>query len=389
MRSKTITRIPMGNCIEKRRKAMQIDDEIECDHQEMEEKQQIDLHQTEIEISTHQENEETSSSKCSFRNESSEQLIDEEDISLDLFDIGKEIGKGSYGIVRLVKKRKTSEVFAMKTLNKRYLEEQNELIHTQNEIEAMKKMRNPFVVHLEYVFEDPVEFNIIMNYASGGDLFDLLDERIEFDEQSTRLIAAELSVALDYIHSQGYVHRDIKPENILFDAEGHVVVSDFGLCRKIDRDEKLKSICGTAAYLSPEMVYGYLYDCKVDWWGLGVIIFEMLYGYHPFFDYENKNPNHVYSNIVNYEPDYFNCTFSVQAIYFIVGLLKKEDYLRWGSKEVFESNWFKGIDFTKVRNRQIQPLWIKKRKNKVNTTQLLNEHDFDWCHSNVNNKNEE
>ena len=117
-----------------------------------------------------------------------------------------------------------------------------------------------------------------MDYVNGGELFYHLRKKIRFSEKETKFFAAELILALDHLHSMGFIYRDIKPENILLDSDGHLKITDFGLSKALEQNEQTNTLCGTAQYLAPEVILRKSYDKMVDWWGLGILIHEMAVG---------------------------------------------------------------------------------------------------------------
>ncbi len=135
-----------------------------------------------------------------------------------------------------------------------------------------------------------------IEFAIGGDLFDLIKDEEAFSNDVALFYATELVLTLEYLHQQRIVFRDLKPENVLIGCDGHIRLGDFGFAKKIHK-EKTYTICGTPEYMAPEVLNKEGYDESVDWWALGVIIFEMLVGYSPFYD---EDPMKIYRNIRNY-----------------------------------------------------------------------------------------
>ena len=149
--------------------------------------------------------------------------------------------------------------------------------HTLCERQVLLGSKHPFVVSLHYAFQSPERIYFVLDYVNGGELFYHLRKKVRFSEKETRFYAAELILALDHLHELGFIYRDIKPENILLDSQGHLKLTDFGLSKAVGED-KTNTLCGTAQYLAPEVIMRRDYNKMVDWWGLGILIFEMAVG---------------------------------------------------------------------------------------------------------------
>jgi serine/threonine protein kinase len=152
------------------------------------------------------------------------------------------------------------------------------------EREILEKFDHPFIMKLQFAFQDDFSLYLIMEFVNGGELFHHLKQAGKFSENRARFYAAELALALEYLHSQGVVYRDVKPENILIDADGHLRLTDFGLSKAglLETDGRTESFCGTTEYLAPEVIRDKAYGFSVDWYSMGLVLFEMLSGYNPF-----------------------------------------------------------------------------------------------------------
>ena len=152
----------------------------------------------------------------------------------------------------------------------------------------MAKIDHPFIVKLHFAFQTPAKVYLVMDFVNGGELFFHLKREGRFSEDRVRFYAAECVLALEHLHSRGIIYRDLKPENILLDAEGHVKLTDFGLSKTGIKGDQTSTFCGTPEYLAPEVIKGAGYGVEVDLWSLGLVMFEMLCGHHP---YKIKNKN--------------------------------------------------------------------------------------------------
>jgi serine/threonine kinase 38 len=218
----------------------------------------------------------------------------------------KIIGRGAFGEVRLCRSE-DGEIVAVKKLKKTEIVFKNQVRHLMNEKELMQAANVEWVPELKCTFQDDKYLYLVMEYLAGGDMMNLLIQKDVLSEEEAKFYIAELIVAVDSIHKMNYIHRDLKPDNILIDKSGHIKLSDFGLCAKyqikspIDSSQfrskviptklmsnetpppskkrkrtLLYSTVGTPDYIAPEVFFQKGYDEKVDWWSVGVILFEML-----------------------------------------------------------------------------------------------------------------
>lgn len=154
------------------------------------------------------------------------------------------------------------------------------------------QVNHPFIIGMDYVFQKAYRIYFIMDFIQGGELFKHLSEQKRFDEAKTKFYAAQIALALGYLHDSKIIYRDLKPENILLNKDGYIMLADFGLAKILQDDtQEPNSFCGTPEYLSPEMIVGSGHDYTVDWWALGILIYEMIIGIPPFY---NQNKHQMY-----------------------------------------------------------------------------------------------
>lgn len=160
------------------------------------------------------------------------------------------------------------------------------------------QVNHPFIIGMDYVFQKAYRIYFIMDFIQGGELFKHLSEQKRFPEEKAKFYAAQIALALGYLHDSKIIYRDLKPENILLDSDGYIMLADFGLAKilNVNDTEDPNSFCGTPEYLAPEMIVGSGHDHSLDWWALGILIYEMIIGIPPFY---NQNKHQMYYLIQN------------------------------------------------------------------------------------------
>ncbi|KAK5166856.1 Serine/threonine-protein kinase [Saxophila tyrrhenica] len=278
-------------------------------------------------------------------------------LKIEDFDLLKVVGKGSFGKVMQVMKKDTSRIYALKTIRKQHIISRSEVAHTLAERSVLAQINNPFIVPLKFSFQSPEKLYLVLAFVNGGELFHHLQKEQRFDINRSRFYAAELLCALECLHGFGVIYRDLKPENILVDYVGHIALCDFGLCKLDMKDEdKTNTFCGTPEYLAPELLHGQGYTKAVDWWTLGVLLYEMLTGLPPFYD---ENTNEMYRKILA-EPLHFPGPEIVPpaARDLLTRLLDRDATKRLGTNgasEIKAHPFFHSIDWRKLLDRKYEP----------------------------------
>ncbi|XP_062506624.1 serine/threonine-protein kinase Sgk2-like [Corticium candelabrum] len=278
--------------------------------------------------------------------------------SIKDFDLLKVIGKGSFGKVLLARHKENGQYYAIKVLQKVSIMKRNEVKHIMSERNVLlKNVKHPFLVGLQYAFQTPDRLYFVLDYVNGGELFYHLQRERHFHETRARFYAAEITSAVGYLHSLNIVYRDLKPENILLDAEGHVRLTDFGLCKEgIEPGMTTATFCGTPEYLAPEVLRKQEYDRAVDWWCLGVVLYEMMYGLPPFY---SRDTAEMYDNIL-FKPLKLRSNITAEARAILEGLLQKDKTKRLGSgpgdvHDIMGHPFFRTIDWMALFEKKIRP----------------------------------
>nr|GMC60696.1 serine/threonine-protein kinase AtPK2/AtPK19-like [Ipomoea batatas] len=193
-------------------------------------------------------------------------IVSSKEVGLDEFELLKVVGEGAFGRVFQVQKIDTSEIFAMKVMRKDKILKKNHAEYMIAERAILTKIDHPFIVQLRYSFQTKYRLYLVLDFVNGGHLFFQLHHQGLFREDLALIYTAEIVSAVSYLHEKGIMHRDLKPENVLLDAEGHVVLADFGLEKQFDETTRSNSMCGTLEYMAPEIVLGKGHNKAVDWW---------------------------------------------------------------------------------------------------------------------------
>lgn len=280
-------------------------------------------------------------------------------VSKDDYQLLKVLGKGTFGKVFLGREIATGELFAIKVLKKSVIIEKDEVTHTLTENRVLQKSRHPFLTHLYHSFQSADRLWFVLEYVNGGELFYHLSKLRVFTEDRTRFYGAEIISALGYLHDNSIVYRDLKLENLLLDKDGHIKIADFGLCKEeMHFGARTKTFCGTPEYLAPEVLEDNDYGRAVDWWGTGVVMYEMMCGRLPFY---NRDPEILFELILMEELR-FPRTLSEDAKSVLRGLLMKNPKQRLGGgeddmEEIKQHPFFSFINWQDLVDRKITPPW--------------------------------
>ncbi|CAF3423003.1 unnamed protein product [Rotaria sp. Silwood1] len=296
------------------------------------------------------------------------------------FEYLKILGRGTFGKVVLCRERTTQRIFAMKMLRKSLIITNNEVVHTMGENKILRRIRHPFITNLICAFTTSDRLCLVMECVNGGELFFHLNREKRFSEERTRFYVAEIACVIGYLHSKKVIYRDIKLENILLDRYGHIKLVDFGLCKiNVPFGQTTATFCGTPQYIAPEILRMTSYTNAIDWWGIGIIMYECLVGRLPFAD--SKSQDGLFQKILHHEPTYPS-GLSAMALDLMQRFLKKEPTERIGSSvedahEVERHPFFCNIPLRFYEEKKIPPPFRPQLDSDIDTryfdTEFTNE----------------
>ncbi|PYH71487.1 serine/threonine protein kinase SCH9 [Aspergillus vadensis CBS 113365] len=290
------------------------------------------------------------------------------------FQILKLIGKGTFGQVYQVKKKDTRRIYAMKVLSKKVIIQKKEVAHTLGERNILVRTAmaaSPFIVGLKFSFQTPTDLYLVTDYMSGGELFWHLQKEGRFQEARAKFYIAELILALQHLHDHDIVYRDLKPENILLDANGHIALCDFGLSKaNLTQNDTTNTFCGTTEYLAPEVLLDEQgYTKMVDFWSLGVLVFEMCCGWSPFYAEDTQQ---MYKNIAFGKVRFPRDALSTEGRNFVKGLLNRNPKHRLGAKgdakELMAHPFFDDVDWQALGRKEVIPPFKPTLKSDTDTS---------------------
>ena len=353
-------------------------------------------------------------------------------ISIFDFEPLKIIGKGAFGEVRVCKYIPNSSIVAIKKMKKEEMHKKNQVLHVRAERDVLSEAKNEWIVDLKFSFQDQNYLYLGMEFLPGGDLMSLLMARDILPEQEAKFYAAEIVLAIESVHKLDCIHRDLKPDNVLIDADGHIKLSDFGLSKKLDlklidnhlqnelrnfgnnnsnnirgsknisyaqqfsqfksmKNKKRRafafSTVGTPDYIAPEVIRQKGYGQEIDWWSLGVIMFEMMIGYPPFFSESSTETCKKildWKNTLNIRPE---ANISKEAEDILRKLINDPESRLGanGADEIKCHPFFKGIDWNHIKETLIPP-FIPELKNNYDT-KYFDEFEEDEPFYPINNDN--
>jgi len=275
-------------------------------------------------------------------------------IDLTHFTVGVTLGTGSFGRVRLATHKETGSIWAIKMLKKSEVIRLQQVEHMISEKQILLALDHPFIVRLAVTFQDPKYLYMVLEYIVGGEFFTHLRKAGRFDHLTARFYAAQIVLVFEYMHQFDYIYRDLKPENLLLDRSGYLKITDFGFAKKVPF--KTYTLCGTPEYIAPEVLLNKGHGKGVDWWTLGILLYEMMVGQPPFVD---DDPMGIYQLILAGKvrfPRYFDHDAkSLVKKLLVADLTKRYGCLKGGAEYVQKHKWFEGLDWTAIKERKAVP----------------------------------
>lgn len=282
-----------------------------------------------------------------------------DEVKFEDFERIRVLGTGAFGTVYLVKHNSTGKYYAMKMLEKEKLIKLKQVEHSLYEKKILNSLNFPFVVYLKYFIKDNVYLYFILPFIAGGEMFTHLRRAGRFDEYTSKFYASQVILALEYLHACELVYRDLKPENILIDKSGYIKLTDFGFCKLLRG--RTWTLCGTPEYLAPEVILSKGYGTSVDWWSLGILIYEMDAGYPPFYA---SDPMRIYEKIVTGKyrcPSNFSSDLKDLVGHVLQGdITRRYGNLRDGVLDFKNHKWFHEINWDSILNSRVTPPFVPR-----------------------------
>ncbi|KAH6918762.1 AGC/PKA protein kinase [Coprinopsis sp. MPI-PUGE-AT-0042] len=297
-------------------------------------------------------------------------------LKLSDFEVRGTLGTGTFGKVMLVRHRTTRDQhgtqshFAMKVLRKSLIVQLRQVEHVNAERYILSRVNHPFIVDLFATFQDSLNIYMLMSYVPGGELFTHLRRAQRFTPDVTRFYLATIVLALKYLHSFNIIYRDLKPENLLLDSRGYLRLTDFGFAKIVD--DRTWTLCGTPEYLAPEIIQSDGHGKAADWWACGVLCYEMLVGYPPFFD---ESPYGIYEKILQGQIHWPRHIDRLSKD-LIKSFLNPDRSMRLGNmqggpQDILDHPWFRGVDWDALERREINAPIIPRTSGVDDTRHFL------------------
>lgn len=290
-----------------------------------------------------------------------EHKVDERSLQskIDQLELLNTVGTGTFGRVIVVRHKSSGDYYALKIMSIAEVLRLKQTEHVKNEKDILTQVNHAFIINLHWTCHSERFLYMLLEYVCGGELFSYLRNAVKFSNDTAVFYAAEITSALEYLHSLSIIYRDLKPENLLLDRHGHVRICDFGFAKKVY--DRTWTLCGTPEYLAPEIIQGKGHHKAVDWWALGILIYEMLAGYPPFYD---ENPFQIYQKILAGKiewPRYIDLVAKDLIKKLLVSdRTKRLGTMKNGAEDIKRHKWFKSINWDIVPLKKLEPPIVPK-----------------------------
>ena len=282
-------------------------------------------------------------------------------LKLTDYEIGDTIKILPLGRVKIAKSKRTNELVALKILIKSKIIDSKLTTHIFNELNILSNLEHPSIISLLGTTHDDKYLYLFLEFVPGGDMFTLLKAENKFSLDKAQFYAGQIVFVLDYLHSKNIVYRNLKPENILINKNGYIKITDFELSKEIK--DRTYTMCGTPGYLAPEIILNKGHGLSVDWWALGILLYEMICGVDPFFD---EDPMNVYKNIlegkIQFSSDFDEKSKSLIKHLLEPDLSKRYGNLKNGVNDIKNHVFFKNMYWDKLLRQEINAPFIPKLK---------------------------
>jgi serine/threonine protein kinase len=277
-----------------------------------------------------------------------------EKLALADLELKDTLGTGSFGRVRLCKHNSDKGHYALKILKKSEVIYLKQVDHVKTEKKILEELNHPFIVNLFGAFQDDKNLYLLLEYVIGGEFFSHLRKAGRFPNDTAKFYAAQITLVFEHLHSMMILYRDLKPENLLLDSDGNCKVTDFGFAKKVEY--RTWTLCGTPEYLAPEIILSKGHGKAVDWWASGILMYEMLAGYPPFYD---EDPLGIYQKILEGKikfPWHFD-RHSKDLIKKLLtaDLTKRLGNLKGGADDIKRHKWYSDIAWEKALAKELVP----------------------------------
>merc|ERR1719394_434795 len=297
--------------------------------------------------------------------------MEESQLAVD-FRNGKPIDKSSFEVMTTL----GTEYFAMKILRKTRVVKMKQESHIKWEKKILVGIRHPFIVNLEAFFQDRFFLYLVLELVQGGEFFSLLRKTGVLQLPHAAFYASQIVLIFQFLHKNKIVYRDLKPENLLIGKDGYLKLTDFGFAKRLDKNPpRTWTLCGTPEYIAPEILLNKGHGFSVDWWALGILLFEMFTGNPPFVD---ENPLRIYQKILDakvaYPPELPQKAKAFISKLLTPNLSRRLGNLKGGAMDVMMDPFFNGVSWRQVLEKQVRAPYIPHVENDHDTQHF----DDDW-----------